>query len=720
MTLSVFQSERVSTIRRCKPSPLHLQYRLKFYIRQQCAGAILRVLEAAATVGVLCRLKNIHNRDTTRLLFPKLVAMPFDQPEAQLYFGHQNKKSCSHCRRRTGRSAFRRSTPQLGTAVNRLYDITTGTNSQFRDVARAKLKRWGFNWKRRCLLPSICRNLLLRLPGRDEVFPCLDYRDVLHAILMFLARQMIECLDYIPFTPSARRTLDRRLAFLGRTRYFRDPADHLYRTMHTMFSETGMTAQDRAQLFFFLPHVFGPIADSLLPTPAYYLPLMTAISRAQLIVIAVRGLRCYTQAEFRDIFDQGYIIYFGCLQQVRQLSYEGRLQRHRAHPSIYTKPKEPLQRPEVSTSQSDTDETDDESDLGGFHYSHGVLSLIHQHWVEQVILAGSFSVHCTQSTEAAHKKSAKLASARVRFHHKSKTLHNMLTYLGIYTVFEHLKSFFPDPPKGNPICPIVYGVKVLLGPLMNDDGRFTTQRFQSTLLHEEIPVTRVELMDLLCDQFKMPKNLQTYNLFEALTFSFGQKFTTSSGKDFWATDSRYSYSNAVGRNVRRDRFFVKGVVTKSYRRGDGRRVERINSLCAEAVCFLRVSGLSQMVIPALDPVAFPESNDFRDAFHDGSITFFLVRWFDPHPTCHQRDHLHRPICPGPLRINHCLWTYSKTSRTRQSLPRSCLSWSNSQKRAYYGLIYPVNVLNKVNMTPVFRHGSVDIDTDDWLESVTLI
>ena len=70
--------------------------------------------------------------------------------------------------------------------------------------------------------------------------------------------------------------------------------------------------------------------------------------------------------------------------------------------------------------------------------------------------------------------------------------------------------------------------------------------------------------------------------------------------------------------------------------------------------------------------------------------------------------------------NHCLWTYSKATRVRQSLPRTCLSWSNSQKRAYYGLIYPNTVLNKVNMTPCFRHGSVDIDTDDWLESVTLI
>ena len=122
-------------------------------------------------------------------------------------------------------------------------------------------------------------------------------------------------------------------------------------------------------------------------------------------------------------------------------------------------------------------------------------------------------------------------------------------------------------------------------------------------------MTRVEIMDLLCDQFKLPKNLRTDSQFERLTFSFGQKFTASSGKDFWATNSRYSYVDGRGQRMRRDRFLVKGSVKKTYRLGDGRRVERVNSLCAEAVCFLRVTGLSQIVIPALDPVTFPDSTD---------------------------------------------------------------------------------------------------------------
>ena len=61
---------------------------LKFYIRQECCRAIVRVLESAAVTGVLCRLHNIKNVEVERVLFPRLVAMNFDQPEAQLFFGN--------------------------------------------------------------------------------------------------------------------------------------------------------------------------------------------------------------------------------------------------------------------------------------------------------------------------------------------------------------------------------------------------------------------------------------------------------------------------------------------------------------------------------------------------------------------------------------------------------------------------------------------------------
>ena len=60
---------------------------LKFYIRQQCCIAILRVLESTTAKGVICRLPNSQYTEVERWLFPRLTAMNFDQPEAQLFFG---------------------------------------------------------------------------------------------------------------------------------------------------------------------------------------------------------------------------------------------------------------------------------------------------------------------------------------------------------------------------------------------------------------------------------------------------------------------------------------------------------------------------------------------------------------------------------------------------------------------------------------------------------
>ena len=611
--------------------------------------------------------------------------------------------------------------------VTRLYDIANDNSSRCQKQAQNKLRKWGLNFTRRCCLPKVCRNLLVRLPGKDEVFPCLDWRDTLHGIMMFIHRQLIEAMDYIPFSAQQRRMLDRRLAHLGQNRYFRDPLDQTYRTQKTMFGEVGMTAHDRVQLIFYLPHVFGHQDHTCLPDPALFLPLLTAVARAQLIIIAVRGLRCYTEPELRDIFDRGYITFFGALQSVRNISYRIRLARHEQQPHQYKKPTEPFQRPPKFSDESDTTDTDNDCDLGGDYYSHGLLSLVHQHWVKQVITAGGFNVNCTQSAEAAHKISAKLAASRSRhLGHGMKTLTNMITYLCNYTVFEFLRYQFPEP-RGLAACPITYGVKL---PLIDDvtraetvmgTGSFTSRQFQSSLLHKEVLLTRVEIMDMLCDQFQLPKDLSTYAKFETLGYKFGQKFTTASGVHLWATDSRYTYESSNKRKVRRDRFLIKGVHKQTYRLGDGRRVERLNALCAEATCFLTVSNLSQMTIPALDPERFPgrAEEDLRTAVKNDSITFFLVRWFEPHILSHERDLLGRPICPGPLHINHCLWTYAKTSEPRRSLPPSTRSWSASQKRAYYGLIFPDNVLNRVNMTPCFISGSEDTG-DDWLETVTLI
>ena len=412
--------------------------RLKTYIRQQCAAAILTVLELAATSGITCRLMNIRNRDVKRLLFPKLVSMNFDQPEAQMFFGLQNKNSCSKCRWRKGFSCFRKSSLQSGTAVHRLYSISNGPPSSHNVTAQHKLKRWGFNYKRRCCLTDVCKNLLVRIPGRDEVYPCVDYRDSLHAMMIFIPGQIMSIMGSIPLTPTIKKILDQRLAMLGFMRMFRDPSGQSYRVQKSIFSDTGLTAKDKVCQLFLLPHVLGHTAD-IIPHERLRSPLLSAISRAQLIIIAARGLRSYTLPELQHIFDDGYTELFGCLEYMRSEIFNIRRELHTAQPNKYKVPK--IFKRKQREQCSDTDDTDDECSVGGLGiYSHGDKCLTHQHWVMQVISAGGFNVHCTQSAEAAHKLSAKLASLRVRHLHTNKTQSSMLEYLCFYNVFEEIKK----------------------------------------------------------------------------------------------------------------------------------------------------------------------------------------------------------------------------------------------------------------------------------------
>ena len=65
---------------------------LKYYIRNKCIAAILRVLETAACSGVRCRLpSSTPGEEDEMILMPRLFSMNLDQPEAQLYFGLRSR-----------------------------------------------------------------------------------------------------------------------------------------------------------------------------------------------------------------------------------------------------------------------------------------------------------------------------------------------------------------------------------------------------------------------------------------------------------------------------------------------------------------------------------------------------------------------------------------------------------------------------------------------------
>ena len=134
------------------------------------------------------------------------------------------------------------------------------------------------------------------------------------------------------------------------------------------------------------------------------------------------------------------------------------------------------------------------------------------------------------------------------------------------------------------------------------------------------------------------------------------------------------------------------------------------------------------------------SDIYTTTIVNDSVSFVLVRWFEPHPLSTSQDEEFLPICPPPLNINHCLWKYAVSETDRRSIlergnPTVAVrrqrnlfgstplqQQTNIQKirRAYYGLVYVNNIKDVINICPCFRHGSCDVDETVWLQTVTVI
>ena len=192
---------------------------------------------------------------------------------------------------------------------------------------------------------------------------------------------------------------------------------------------------------------------------------------------------------------------------------------------------------------SDTADTGDEDVVGGLgKYSHGQVCLSHQHWVDQVISAGSFGVHCTEAAEAYHKTCMRLSSQRVRHFRANLTQKSMLDYLRRYTLFEALLKMETPTPVLN-TDGRRQDITVLL-PLRCDAGfvmmghDLQTVRRQQQFIHPEVRLARVEILDLLCERLHLSKTRQTYSCMNGLNWNFGQKLVLP-GSTYWATDTQY-------------------------------------------------------------------------------------------------------------------------------------------------------------------------------------
>ena len=138
---------------------------------------------------------------------------------------------------------------------------------------------------------------------------------------------------------------------------------------------------------------------------------------------------------------------------------------------------------------------------------------------------------------------------------------------------------------------------------------------------------------------------------------------------------------------------------------------------------------------------FPE--DIRQCIKKyGCLTVFLGRYFSPHQTSTRRDAQRRPVCPGHLSLNHCLWKYAVTNRCRRMLvdrngnpshafkTQSHIFGSSKKKRskvfedeknAYLCIHLSCDINGHVNMTREFDTNDLSLSlSDTWLETVTVL
>lgn len=392
----------------------------------------------------------------------------------------------------------------------------------------------------------------------------------------------------------------------------------------------------------------------------------------------------------------------------------------------------------VAPCGTDTDDTDDDHQIGGLGIlSHSRITLIHQHWIMQLLCLGGFNVSNTQGSEAAHKTFMRLASIRVQHRRQDVTQHNMQEFLKMKLLFQgvQLKHDISRQRSCKKQRPIRTGPMISLplksgGSCLSMGDELQLVSSQKRFLHPHVRLATVELMDLFCDKIMAPRSQDTYNVFNSLCWSFGQRLIMPKGTSFWATNDEYLNSVDTGRGERRDVFVLRG--TESVTPDSGG--EQQNALCCLAVCFVTISNLYPLrshfsLLPIKDEI----SQD-----RNGSITYILGRWLSPHKTSVRRDVQCRPICPGPLGFNHCLWTYAVSKRPRQMMVGSSgnparsftqaveifgkdtttrMTIWQSEKNAYYALITPSSVVTTAHISREYNEESMDCN-DVWLQTIT--
>ena len=236
----------------------------------------------------------------------------------------------------------------------------------------------------------------------------------------------------------------------------------------------------------------------------------------------------------------------------------------------------------------------------------------------------------------------------------------------------------------------------------SDAANWTHSDNWDAIICPDILVSRKELLQLLAERLHTSRNQLGMKQVARCVHSIDRHVTVTTVSNmklhYWSCGTY----NCVGRRSSAWQTWVE--VEGSDRCGSSRRV---TSRLAFVVCAIHLKNIhAALGIPLAEELCEVDDLD--------SATFFLIRYAAPHPSATLRGPEMRPLCPGPLKNTHCLWTWAMRPEGHE---RGCFRprpWSRhrryfgstepqqeqlmqSNRRAWYDLIQVTNIKNYANV-----------------------
>jgi len=296
---------------------------VRHLLRQGCINAIVGRIETIARTGFACLLPHLEQAVTKSYCCrPFLCCMQLDSKETYAYAGLRSERCCPWCRLRPGRSLFRTAREHDRAEITSLWAVANPpVRSAARRAARLRLGRHGWHPTRRCGLLDVAKSCLLPGPVGGGVLRGIIGVDVLHGLYIAWNRYLFGTLrKLLPSeTSKARKALDSVIAGF----VLRDPeTGKRQRNLDSLLGQEGLTAEKRVMLMVLLATALGT-SGGVLGAPREIVEAVTqSVASAEVVFLACRGHRSYTEDELSMIFKDQAMLFFGSLAKVMKYADE--------------------------------------------------------------------------------------------------------------------------------------------------------------------------------------------------------------------------------------------------------------------------------------------------------------------------------------------------------------------------------------------------------------